>query len=76
MATRERLAVGAPTTPAIRTNAPLIIQYTNLLHEHRDPKSKPVRDFVKSHSRDAVFIRRVEVLNRLWRLKKSLVVAN
>jgi hypothetical protein len=51
---------------------PLIIQYTNLLHEYRHPGAAPVREFLKKHS-DPVFRRRVKVLNKLFELKRVLV---
>lgn len=56
-----------------RTEQPLIIQYTNLLHQYRDPEASEVVAFVQTHSGDAVFVRRVEVLNKVFRLKEALV---
>jgi len=52
---------------------PLIIQYTNLLHEHRDPEAGAVKAFMKSHSADKVFVRRAKVLNRVFKLKEHMV---
>lgn len=52
---------------------PLIIQYTNLLHQYRGPKAKPCQEFLESHQHDEVFIRRAKVLSRLFRLKENLV---
>jgi hypothetical protein len=52
---------------------PLIIQYTNLLHQYRDPDAKVVQEFLKKHSQDRLFIRRAKVLNRVFKLKEDLV---
>lgn len=49
---------------------PLIIQYTSLLHQYRDPKAVPVLAFVEVHKDNAVLMRRVETLNKLWELKR------
>jgi hypothetical protein len=51
---------------------PLVIQYTNLLHQYRDPDAKPIREFLRKHS-DPVFRRRAKALNRLFKLKQNLV---
>lgn len=56
------------------TSQPLIIQYTNLLHEYRDPKAGPVKDFLAKHG-DPVFQRRARVLNKLFRLKENQVTS-
>jgi hypothetical protein len=53
---------------------PLIIQYANLLHEYRDPNAGPVKEFLKRNS-DPVLRRRAKVLNKLFRLKQSLVTS-
>lgn len=50
---------------------PLIIQYTNLLHRHGGPDSSRVKKFRAQHSGDTVFIRRADVLDYVWRLKKT-----
>lgn len=50
---------------------PLIITYTGLLHKHRDPNAKEVKDFVEQHKDDAVFLKRVETLNKVWELKNE-----
>ena len=50
---------------------PLIIQYANLLHECRDAEAK-AKAFLERH-RDPLFQRRAKVLNKLFRLKESLV---
>jgi hypothetical protein len=52
---------------------PLIIQYTNLLHQYRDPQATACRWFLESHRGDAVFMRRAKILNKLFRLKENLV---
>src|SRR5437879_2833223 len=54
---------------------PLIIQYVNLLHQYPDPQAPEVCGFVNQHQDDSVFIRRVEMLNRVFRLKEQLVMA-
>ena len=53
---------------------PLIIQYTNLLHQYRDPNAKPVKAFMKKQ-RDPVFQRRARALNKLFKLKEELVTS-
>jgi hypothetical protein len=57
----------------VMATQPLIIQYTNLLHQYRDPAAKPIRDFVAQHSGDKVFLKRAEVLNQMFKLKNELV---
>ncbi len=52
---------------------PMIIQYTNLLHQYRDPNADPVKEFLKKQSADKVFLRRAEALNKVFRLKEELV---
>jgi len=52
---------------------PLIIQYTNLLHQHRGPNAKVIKDFRKQHASDEVFIKRADTLDKVWRLKESLL---
>lgn len=47
----------------------LIVEYMNLLHRHRSPNAPKVLQFVKEHKQDAVFVRRVATLNRVWKLK-------
>ena len=49
---------------------PLIIQYTNLLHQYRDPNAAEVKAFVELNKGDAVLMRRVETLNKVWELKQ------
>ena len=49
----------------------LIIEYTNLLHRYQDPNATPVKDFLKEHSSDEVFVKRVKTLNKVFRLKQS-----
>jgi hypothetical protein len=50
---------------------PLIIQYTNLLHRHGGPESSQVKEFRAMHSDDAVFLRRADTLDYVWRLKPA-----
>ena len=54
---------------------PVIIEYTNLLHKYRDPNAAPVKEFLKSHSSDKVFLRRAEALNKVFQLKAELVTS-
>ncbi len=49
------------------TEAPLIIQYTNLLHKYGNPDAPAVRDFVQANQADQVFVRRVDVLNKVFK---------
>ena len=51
---------------------PLIIQYTNLLHQYRDPNAPEVSAFVEEHRGDKVFVRRTKALNRVFQLKQEL----
>jgi len=51
---------------------PLIIQYTNLLHQYRDPAAPAVKAFVAEHAKDKVFVRRTKALNRVFQLKREL----
>lgn len=53
--------------------SPLIIQYTNLLHQYRDPNANAVKQFLKRHSQDSVFLRRAHALNKVFKLKEELV---
>ena len=52
---------------------PLLIEYTNLLHKYRDPSAGPVQAFLQKHSGDAVFTRRAQALNKVFKLKQELV---
>jgi hypothetical protein len=52
---------------------PLIIRYTNLLHQHRSPDAEPVKKFLQENSSDEVFVRRAEVLNKVFKLKEQLI---
>jgi hypothetical protein len=64
------------TTPPERGAAgevPLIIQYTNLLHQYRSPDAEEVQVFLRAHQGDSVFLERAEVLNKVFRLKQELV---
>jgi len=51
---------------------PLIIQYTNFLHQYRDPAAPAVKKFVAEHAENKVFIRRTKALNRVFQLKQEL----
>lgn len=52
---------------------PLIIQYTNLLHKYRDPNAQPVKAFREKHASDQVFLKRTAAIDKVWKLKESLV---
>ena len=54
---------------------PMIIEYTNLLHKYRDSNADAVKDFLKAHSSDEVFVKRAKALNKVFRLKAALVNA-
>lgn len=54
---------------------PLIIQYTNLLHQYRDPEAEAIKKFLGKHSQDRIFIRRAKTLNRVFKLKEQLVTS-
>ncbi len=57
-------------TPAPDT--PLIIEYTNLLHQYRDPAAEAVTAFVKKNKDDEVFLKRVEAVNHAFKLRIDL----
>jgi hypothetical protein len=69
MSQSSRKVVSTPS----QVGEPLVIQYTNLLHEYQDPAAPAVVAFVQAHQGDEVFLRRVEVLNKVFRLKAELV---
>lgn len=52
---------------------PLIIQYTNLLHQYCDINADPVQNFLDKHAGDVVFIKRAKALNLVFQLKKELI---
>jgi hypothetical protein len=52
---------------------PKILQYTDLLHKHGDPKAKEVREFMKKNAKDEAFLRRAKVLNKVFELKNVTV---
>ncbi len=52
---------------------PLVIHYTNLLHKYRDPNARPVKDFLKKHSKDKVLQKLEKALNKVLKLKQELV---
>jgi hypothetical protein len=60
------------STPS-QVEEPLVIQYTNLLHQYQDPAAPAIVAFVQAHQGDEVFLQRVEVLNKVFRLKTDLV---
>lgn len=62
---QEDSEAGQPTEP-------LIIRYTTLLHQYRDPAAKEVQDFLRTHSGDTVFVKRAAVLNKMFKLKAEL----
>jgi hypothetical protein len=55
---------------------PLIIEYTNLLHKHRDVNAAPVKQFLADHAADEVFVRRAKALNKVFALKEALVTSD
>lgn len=57
----------------LEVEIPPIMQYTNLLHRHRNPAAPEVAALVQTYRGDAVFLKRVEVLNKVFRLKMALV---
>jgi hypothetical protein len=52
-----------------KSSPSLLVQYTQLLHEHRTPDAADVRTFYDAHANDPVFVRRADVLNKLSRAK-------
>ena len=54
---------------------PLIIQYTNLLHQYRDHNAKAVKEFLRKNSSNSVFMKRARVLNKIFQLKEQLVTS-
>ena len=51
---------------------PLIIQYTNLLHQCRDCNAPGVRKFLRLNSGNKVFVQRARTLNQVFQLKGQL----
>lgn len=51
-------------------DAPLIIQYTNILHAFGGPDSAEAKAFLALHARDATFRDRALTLNEVWKLQK------
>lgn len=49
---------------------PLIIQYTNLLHKHKNPNAKAIKDFKEHYSEDEVFLKRAKILDALYAMHK------
>lgn len=58
--------------PRRPSEQPLIIEYTNLLHQYRDVNAAEVQRFLKQHADDPVFVRRAAVLNKVFKLKPEL----
>jgi hypothetical protein len=52
---------------------PLILQYTNLLHQYQGPEAQEVRNFLKEHEKNQIFVERARKLNALYVLNKSLL---
>jgi hypothetical protein len=50
---------------------PLIIQYTNLLHQFRGPNAIEVRAFIDQHEDDTIFVRRANIINALFLLNAA-----
>jgi len=42
------------------------------LHQYRDPRAKEVQAFLHKHAHNTVFIKRTEVLNKVFKLKAEL----
>jgi len=47
---------------------PPIVEYAELLREHRDPKRREVKDFLVQHGDDQVLHERAEVVNKVFAL--------
>lgn len=55
---------------------PLIIRYTNLLHEYADPNAAEVRKFREKYgAKDPAFRRRAEKLDKLFTLRPAVAQA-
>lgn len=48
----------------------LIVEYTNLLHKHGGPNSNEAKAFVALHIKNDIFVKRAEILHKLWLFKK------
>jgi hypothetical protein len=68
------MAKSTVTRPATlrQTRLPLIIEYTNLLHKYRDPNAPEVQTFLRQHPDDETFLKRAQVLNKVFKLKAEL----
>lgn len=66
----------ARTSPVPPGEQPLIIQYTNLLHQYRSPEAAEVKAFLQQHHTDTVFLKRAEVLNKVFKLKAELTTTS
>ena len=49
---------------------PAILEYTNLLHIH-GPDSPQTKQFITEHREDKVFVRRAQMVDRLFALKQA-----
>jgi hypothetical protein len=49
---------------------PLIVQYTNLLHQHQAPNAPAVLRFYEQHKHNTVFAARAQKLNALYVMHK------
>ncbi len=54
---------------------PLIVQYTNLLHDLRDPDHPVAKAFVEQHKDDRHFMTQVGPLNRTYQAKEDVLRA-
>jgi len=50
----------------------LLIQYTNLLHEHGGPDSEAVKQYREQHAKNKLFIERSRKLDALFKLSRAL----
>ena len=55
---------------------PPIIQYTNLLHQYRNPEAPAVQAFVAQHMSDAVLMKRIQTLNQVFKMNQDLVTTS
>ncbi len=51
---------------------PPILQYVNLVKQHKGHRAKPVQDFVKTQRQDKVLTQRIETVTKLMGLKQLL----
>jgi hypothetical protein len=43
------------------------------LHQYANPQAPEVREFLRAHAGDPVFLQRAETLNRVFKLKEEMV---